>query len=107
MAVLYHSGPGGLPHQHKVPAFTIGRYKRDINGIEGGEKDQQNLLPEEPKNPYLAFGPKADMSKDVDFQREVEHLPFQLNLMDASVNKEQQKQIMLDIIYANQEVFSL
>ena len=41
-----------------------------------------------------------------DFQKEVKHLPFKLNLGDVLLDKEHQAKF-IDLIYSNQEVFSL
>ena len=43
---------------------------------------------------------------DCDFQKEVECLPFKLNLGDVLLDKEHQAKF-IDLIYSNQEVFSL
>ena len=43
---------------------------------------------------------------DFDFQKEVEHLPFKLNLGDILLDKGHQAKF-IDFIYSNQEVFSL
>ena len=43
---------------------------------------------------------------DFNFQQEVEHLPFKLNLWDIPLEKEHQPRF-INLIYSNQEVFSL
>ena len=43
---------------------------------------------------------------DFNFQREVEHLPFKLNLGDVHLDKEHQARF-INLIYSKQEVFSL
>ena len=43
---------------------------------------------------------------DFDFQKEVEHLPFKLNLGDILLDKEHQAKF-INLIYSKQEVFSL
>ena len=53
------------------------------------------------------FGPHSNTSTaDFDFQQEVEHLSFKLNLGDVPLEKEHQARF-IDLTYSNQEVFSL
>ena len=57
--------------------------------------------------PHPTFGPHPNTSAaDFDFQQEVECLPFKLNLGDVHLDKEHQARF-IDLIYSNQEVFSL
>ena len=57
--------------------------------------------------PYPTFGPHPNTSvAHFDFQQEVEHLPFKLNLGDVPLEKEHQARF-INLIYSNQEVFSL
>ena len=57
--------------------------------------------------PHPTFGPHPNTSAaDFDFQQEVEHLPFKLNLGDVPFDKEHQARF-INLIYSNQEVFSL
>ena len=57
--------------------------------------------------PCPTFGPHTNTSAaDFNFQQEVEHLPFKLNLGDVHLEKEHQARF-IDLIYSNQEVFSL
>ena len=57
--------------------------------------------------PFPTFGPHPNTQvANFDFKKEVEHLPFKLNLGDIPLEKEQQAQF-IDLIYSNQEVFSL
>ena len=57
--------------------------------------------------PHPTFGPHPNTgAADFDFQQEVEHLPFKLNLGDVPLEKEHQARF-IDLIYSNQEVFSL
>ena len=57
--------------------------------------------------PHPTFGPHSDTKvADFDFQKEVECLPFKLNLGDIHLEKEYQAKF-IDLIYSNQEVFSL
>ena len=59
------------------------------------------------KESHPTFGPHANTkAADIDFQKEVEHLPFKLNLGDVILDKEHQARCM-DLIYSNQEDFSL
>ena len=57
--------------------------------------------------PQPTFGPHPNTSvADFDFQQEVEWLPFKLNLGDVHLDKEYRARF-IDLIYSNQEVFSL
>ena len=57
--------------------------------------------------PCPTFGPRPDSSAaDFNFKQEVERLPFKLNLGDVHLDKEHQARF-IDLIYSNQEVFSL
>ena len=57
--------------------------------------------------PCPTFGPHPNTSvAEFDFQQEVERLPFKLNLGDVHLEKEHQARF-IDLIYSNQEVFSL
>ena len=58
------------------------------------------------KEPHPTFGscPNTDAA-DFDFQKEIEHLPFKLNLGDVHLDKEHQARF-INLIYSNQEVFS-
>ena len=57
--------------------------------------------------PCPTFGPCPNTrAADFEFQQEVEHLPFKLNLGDVHLEKEHQARF-IDLIYSNQEVFSL
>ena len=53
------------------------------------------------------FGPRPDLESDeFDFKTELEKLPFTLNIGEAPLTVEQQKRF-IQLIYDNQEVFSL
>ena len=57
--------------------------------------------------PCPTFGPHPNTSvANFNFQQEVEHLSFKLNLGDVHFEKEHQARF-IDLIYSNQEVFSL
>ena len=59
------------------------------------------------KYPHPTFGPNSNTDvADFDFQKEVECLPFKLNLGDVHLDKEHQARF-INLIYSNQEVFSL
>ena len=59
------------------------------------------------KEPHPTFGPHPNTNMaDFDFQKEVECLPFRLNLGDIHLDKEHQAKFV-DLIHSNQEVFSL
>ena len=57
--------------------------------------------------PHPTFGPcpSTDVT-DFNFQKEVEHLPFKLNLGNIPLEQEHQARF-INLIYSNQEVFSL
>ena len=57
--------------------------------------------------PHPTFGPHPNTNMaDFNFQQEVEHLPFKLNLGDVPLEKEHQARF-INLIYSNQEVSSL
>ena len=57
--------------------------------------------------PHPTFGPRPNTdAADFDFPKEVEHLPFKLNLGDIPLEQEH-KARFINLIYSNQEVFSL
>ena len=57
--------------------------------------------------PHPTFGPRPNTSvAEFNFQQEVECLPFKLNVGDVHLEKEHQARF-IDLIYSNQEVFSL
>ena len=59
------------------------------------------------RTPYPKFGPYTNTNvADFDFQKEVGHLPFKLNVGDVHLDKEHQARF-INLIYSNQEVFSL
>ena len=59
------------------------------------------------KEPHPTFGPHPNTDvADFDFQKEIEFLPFKLNLGDVHFDKEHQARF-INLIYSNQEVFSL
>ena len=64
-------------------------------------------LKEAYKEPHPTSGPHPDTkAADFDFQKEVECLPFKLNLRHIHLDKEHQAKF-IDLIYSNQKVFSL
>ena len=70
---------------------------------------EQNMDPPKEKDipvEYPKFGERPDTGKAYDFKKEIEQLPFKFNLGDAPFTKDQQDQL-LNIIYDNQQVFSL
>ena len=57
--------------------------------------------------PHPTFGPHPNThASDFNFQKEVEHLPFKLNLGNVPLEKEHQAKF-INLIYSNQEVFTL
>ena len=70
------------------------------------ESDQMQLK-EANKKPCPTFGPHPNTKvAGFDFQKELEHLPFKLNLGGVLWDKEHQAKFV-DPIYSNQEVFTL
>ena len=59
------------------------------------------------QEPHPTFEPHLNtQAADFNFQKEVEHLPFKLNLGDYPFEREHQAKF-IDLIYNNPEVFSL
>ena len=59
------------------------------------------------KEPHPKFGPHPNTKvADFDFQQEVEHIPFRLNLGDVLLDKEHQAKF-IDLICSSEEVFLL
>ena len=53
------------------------------------------------KEPHSTFGPHPDTKvADLNFEKEVEHLPFKLNLGDVPLDREHQVKF-IDLIYSN------
>ena len=83
---------------------------------EGQEQVENNAVeveenPEQPKESkilveYPRFGQRPDTKKACDFKTEIEQLPLKFNMQDVPFTKEQQDQL-LNLIYNNQQVFSL
>ena len=75
------------------------------------KQDEQSETKEEDKNtqeePLPKFGPHPNFDDpNFNFKEELKRLPFQLNLGEAPLSREQQIKF-LTMIYDNQEVFSL
>ena len=59
------------------------------------------------QEPHPTFGPHPNTHMaNFDFKKEVECLPFKLNLGDIPLEKEHQAKF-INLTYSNQEVFSL
>ena len=67
---------------------------KDIHGPDGSDKVSSHPV----------FGPPNHHSPDFNFQAELKHLPFPLNVGETPLDKEQQSRF-LDITYDNQKVF--
>ena len=81
----------------------------DIMATVKSVHDEPDPMPskEANKEPHPSFGLHPNTkAADFDFQKEVEHLPFKLNLGDIPLDKEHQAKL-IELIYSNQEVFSL
>ena len=72
---------------------------------ETDKTDDKNKFKEKDERP--SFGPRLDTKSSMfDFKKELEWLPFELNIGDAPLTREQQV-CLIDIIYDHTEVFSL
>ena len=81
----------------------------DIMATVEGVHDEPDTKPlkEASEEPHPKFGPHSNTNvADFDFQIEVECLPFKVNLGGIHLDKEHQAKF-IDLIYSNQEVFSL
>ena len=66
-----------------------------------------SIKEESSQEPHPTFGPNHNtQSGDFNLKKEVEHLPFKLNLGDIPLEKEHQAKFIA-LIYSNHEVFSL
>ena len=65
----------------------------------------KNTSDEKDKNPSFGIRPNTK-NPDFDFKKELERLPFELNIGDAPLTREQQAHL-IDMIYDHTEVFSL
>ena len=71
------------------------------------ESDPQTTPKDSTDQEPPKFGPRPDTSSaDFDFKRELEHLPFTINIGEAPLSREQQSRF-IDQIYDYQKVFSL
>ena len=71
--------------------------------------DEPDQVPskEASQEPPPTFGPCPNTKvADFNFEKEVEHLSFNVNLGDIPLDKEHQAKF-IDLIYSNKEVFSL
>ena len=72
---------------------------------EVGENSGKNEFKEKDEKP--SFGARPDIKNpESDFKKELERLPFKLNIGDAPLTREQQAHL-IDVIYDHTEVFSL
>ena len=72
--------------------------------VKSGHDEPGTKLSTEPR-PTFGPHPNTDVA-DFNFQKEVECLPFKLNLGDIPLEKEHQAKF-ISLIYSHQEVFSL
>ena len=64
-------------------------------------------IPSNKKDEKPSFGARLNKKNpDFDFKKELERLPFELNIRDAPLTREQQARL-IDVIYDHTEVFSL
>ena len=73
---------------------------QDINDTSG-----KSATKEKDEKPSFGARPNTKDS-DFDFKRELERLPFELNIGDAPLTRDQQARL-IDVIYSHTEVFSL
>ena len=72
---------------------------------EVGDNSGKNEFKEKDEKP--SFGARPDTrNSEFDFKKELEQLPFELNIGDAPLTREQQAHL-IDVIYDHTEVFSL
>ena len=75
-----------------------------VGQVEATSDDTSTPSPEE----KLVFGPRPNtQSANFDFEAEVKHLPFKLNLGDEVKLTHAQQSQFIDLIYEHPEVFSL
>ena len=98
----------GVEFQHQGDNIEVAFQPIPPDDIMATVKSVHNEPSTKPSaEPCPTFGPHPNTSvADFDFQQEVEHLPFKLNLWDVPLDKEHQARF-IDLIYNNQEVFSL
>ena len=95
-------------HFQPVPPADI-REEIFTQSTQQAENKTEDLNSEsnEKEEPLPKFGPRPNFDDpNFDFKAELKRLPFDINLGDASLSKEQQVKF-LNIIYDNQAVFSL
>ena len=101
-------------HLQKVPPehlrADIKAQAAEEKGQEGGSQDEHDAEPkdqEKEEEVKPEFGPRPDTdSPDFDFDKEVDRLPFPLNMGTAPLTLEQKKRF-INLIYDSKEVFSL
>ena len=101
-------------HLQKVPPehlrADIKAQAAEEKGQEGGSQNEHDAEPkdqEKEKEVKPEFGPRPDTdSPDSDFDKEVDRLPFPLNMGTAPLTLEQKKRF-INLIYDSKEVFSL
>ena len=65
-------------------------------------KVKEEPCEEESTPPFPSFGPHPDTNKGYNFNNEVAKLPFNFNLGDAPLNKDQQDHL-LNLVYNHQK----
>ena len=71
--------------------------------------DEPDKVPskEASPEPHPTFGPHPNtQAADFDFEKEIEFLPFKISLGDIPLDNEHRAKF-INLIYSNQEVFSL
>ena len=98
----------GVDFQHQGDKIEVAFQPILPADVMANVKSVHDELGAEPSaEPRPTFGPHPNTSEaDLNLQQEVEHLPFKLNLGDVHLEKEHQARF-IDLIYSNQEVFSL
>ena len=96
----------GVDFQHQGDNIEVAFHPiplADIMAAVQSVHDEPGTMPS--AEPHPTFGPHPNTSgADFDFQQEVEHLPFKLNLGDVHLEKEHQARF-INLLYSNQEVF--
>ena len=98
----------GVEFQHQGNNIQVASQPTPLADIMATVKSVQNEPGTKPSaDPHPTFGPHSYTSvADFNFQKQVDCLPFKLNLGDVPLEKEHQARF-INLIYSNQEVFSL
>ena len=80
---------------------------RSVMEVDQETNDNSGKKTSNEKDEKPSFGARPNTKNpDFDFKKELEQLPFELNIGDAPLTREQQAHL-IDVIYDHTEVFSL